>query len=51
MPKSRGRTLSGVAQAFLDEPLLFKPGGAQSIERLRGIDAFPSGEVGFGESG
>lgn len=25
MPKSRGRTLSGVAQALLDDPLLFEP--------------------------
>ncbi|EUB86281.1 DNA-3-methyladenine glycosylase family protein [Pseudomonas sp. GM30] len=34
MPKSRGRTLSGVAQALLDDPLLFEPGRAGGVARL-----------------
>jgi DNA-3-methyladenine glycosylase II len=34
MPKSRGRTLSGVAQALLDDPLLFEPGREDGIARL-----------------
>jgi DNA-3-methyladenine glycosylase II len=34
MPKSRGRTLSGVAQALLDDPLLFAPGREDGIARL-----------------
>ncbi len=34
MPKSRGRTLSGVAQALLDDPLLFEPGRDDGIARL-----------------
>jgi DNA-3-methyladenine glycosylase II len=34
MPKSRGRTLSGVAQALLDDPLLFEPGRESGVERL-----------------
>lgn len=34
MPRSRGRTLSGVAQALLDEPLLFEPGREDGIARL-----------------
>jgi DNA-3-methyladenine glycosylase II len=34
MPKSRGRTLSGVAQALLDDPLLFEPGREGGIARL-----------------
>ena len=40
MPKSRGRTLSGVAQALLDDPLLFEPnreGGASRLLALHGI--------------
>jgi DNA-3-methyladenine glycosylase II len=40
MPKSRGRTLSGVAQALLDDPLLFEPGregGAARLLALHGI--------------
>jgi DNA-3-methyladenine glycosylase II len=34
MPKSRGRTLSGVAQALLDDPLLFDPGREGGVARL-----------------
>jgi DNA-3-methyladenine glycosylase II len=34
MPKSRGRTLSGVAQALLDDPLLFEPGRQDGVARL-----------------
>ncbi|WP_223541283.1 DNA-3-methyladenine glycosylase family protein [Pseudomonas sp. BF-RE-26] len=34
MPKSRGRTLSGVAQALLDDPRLFEPGREGGIARL-----------------
>ncbi|ROM92559.1 DNA-3-methyladenine glycosylase [Pseudomonas brassicacearum] len=34
MPKSRGRTLSGVAQALLDDPLLFEPGRDDGVARL-----------------
>jgi DNA-3-methyladenine glycosylase II len=34
MPKSRGRTLSGVAQALLDDPLLFEPGREGGMARL-----------------
>ncbi|EJN29654.1 3-methyladenine DNA glycosylase/8-oxoguanine DNA glycosylase [Pseudomonas sp. GM78] len=34
MPKSRGRTLSGVAQAVLDDPLLFEPGRQDAVKRL-----------------
>lgn len=34
MPKSRGRTLSGVAQALLDDPLLFEPGRPDGVARL-----------------
>ncbi|KJZ43341.1 DNA-3-methyladenine glycosylase [Pseudomonas fluorescens] len=34
MPKSRGRTLSGVAQALLDDPRLFEPGQDDGIARL-----------------
>jgi DNA-3-methyladenine glycosylase II len=34
MPKSRGRTLSGVAQALLDDPLLFEPGRPGCVARL-----------------
>lgn len=34
MPKSRGRTLSGVAQALLDEPLLMTPGREGGVARL-----------------
>jgi len=40
MPKSRGRTLSGVAQALLDDPLLFAPdrqGGVARLLALYGI--------------
>ncbi|MGJ7514844.1 DNA-3-methyladenine glycosylase family protein [Pseudomonas baetica] len=40
MPKSRGRTLSGVAQALLDDPLLFEPdrqGGVARLLALYGI--------------
>ncbi|QHF52371.1 DNA-3-methyladenine glycosylase [Pseudomonas sp. S49] len=34
MPKSRGRTLSGVAQALLDEPSLFEPNREGGVARL-----------------
>ncbi|MFU2325168.1 DNA-3-methyladenine glycosylase family protein [Pseudomonas sp. NFX98] len=34
MPKSRGRTLSGVAQALLADPLLFEPGREGGVARL-----------------
>ncbi|UII70450.1 DNA-3-methyladenine glycosylase [Pseudomonas sp. HN11] len=36
MPKARGRTLSGVAQAFLDDPRLFEPQASlkESVARL-----------------
>ncbi|MBF6032638.1 DNA-3-methyladenine glycosylase 2 family protein [Pseudomonas sp. P155] len=34
MPKSRGRTLSGVAQALLDEPDLFEPHRDSGVARL-----------------
>jgi DNA-3-methyladenine glycosylase II len=34
MPKSRGRTLSGVAQAWLDDPSLFAPEREDGVARL-----------------
>ncbi|MEX3773458.1 DNA-3-methyladenine glycosylase [Pseudomonas sp. MYb118] len=34
MPKSRGRTLSGVAQALLDDPSLMTPGSEGGVARL-----------------
>ena len=34
MPKSRGRTLSGVAQALRDDPRLFEPGREDGVARL-----------------
>ncbi|EJM72918.1 DNA-3-methyladenine glycosylase family protein [Pseudomonas sp. GM55] len=34
MPKNRGRTLSGVAQALLDDPRLFEPGREGGVARL-----------------
>ncbi|MGO4310354.1 DNA-3-methyladenine glycosylase [Pseudomonas sp. KB_15] len=34
MPKSRGRTLSGVAQALLDDPRLFESGREGGVARL-----------------
>ncbi|MCY1262838.1 3-methyladenine DNA glycosylase 2 [Pseudomonas jessenii] len=34
MPKSRGRTLLGVAQALLDDPRLFEPGREGGVARL-----------------
>ncbi|MCY0108545.1 DNA-3-methyladenine glycosylase 2 family protein [Pseudomonas monsensis] len=34
MPKSRGRTLSGMAQALLEDPLLFEPGRESGVARL-----------------
>ncbi|MNN07371.1 DNA-3-methyladenine glycosylase 2 [compost metagenome] len=34
MPKSRGRTLSGVAQALLDDPRLFEAGREGGVVRL-----------------
>ena len=34
MPRSRGRTLSGVAQALLDDPCLFEPGREGAVARL-----------------
>nr|WP_256679698.1 DNA-3-methyladenine glycosylase [Pseudomonas sp. PB120] len=34
MPKSRGRTLSGVAQALLEDPRLFEPGREKGVARL-----------------
>lgn len=34
MPKSRGRTLSGVAQALLDDPSLFAPQREDGVARL-----------------
>ncbi|KAB0500110.1 DNA-3-methyladenine glycosylase family protein [Pseudomonas vancouverensis] len=34
MPRSRGRTLSGVAQALLDDPRLFEPGREGGVGRL-----------------
>ncbi|WP_447803513.1 DNA-3-methyladenine glycosylase family protein [Pseudomonas serbica] len=37
MPKSRGRTLSGVAQALLDDPLLFEPGRQGGVKRLQAL--------------
>lgn len=40
MPKSRGRTLSGVAQALLEEPSLFEPnreGGVARLLALHGV--------------
>jgi DNA-3-methyladenine glycosylase II len=40
MPKSRGRTLSGVAQALLDDPVLFepaRPGGVARLLALHGV--------------
>jgi DNA-3-methyladenine glycosylase II len=40
MPKSRGRTLSGVAQALLEEPSLFEPnreGGVSRLLALHGV--------------
>jgi DNA-3-methyladenine glycosylase II len=62
MPKSRGRTLSGVAQASLDDPLLFESGTARllalhgigdwtaqyiALRMLRDMDGFPTGDVGL----
>ncbi|WP_085606591.1 MULTISPECIES: DNA-3-methyladenine glycosylase [unclassified Pseudomonas] len=62
MPKSRGRTLSGVAQASLDDPLLFASGTARllalhgigdwtaqyiALRQLRDMDGFPTGDVGL----
>jgi len=62
MPKSRGRTLSGVAQALLDDPLLFESGTARllalhgigdwtaqyiALRQLRDMDGFPTGDVGL----
>jgi DNA-3-methyladenine glycosylase II len=62
MPKSRGRTLSGVAQALLDDPLLFASGTARllalhgigdwtaqyiALRMLRDMDGFPTGDVGL----
>ncbi|MFM9382018.1 DNA-3-methyladenine glycosylase family protein [Pseudomonas sp. UV AK001] len=62
MPKSRGRTLSGVAQASLDDPLLFESGTARllalhgigdwtaqyiALRQLRDMDGFPTGDVGL----
>lgn len=62
MPKSRGRTLSGVAQALLDDPLLFESGTARllalhgigdwtaqyiALRMLRDMDGFPTGDVGL----
>lgn len=62
MPKSRGRTLSGVAQALLDDPLLFESGTARllalhgigdwtaqyiALRMLREMDGFPTGDVGL----
>ncbi len=37
MPKSRGRTLSGVAQALLDEPSLFEPNRDAGVAQLLGL--------------
>ncbi|WP_408598579.1 DNA-3-methyladenine glycosylase family protein [Pseudomonas sp. PLMAX] len=37
MPKSRGRTLSGVAQALVDDPLLFEPDRQGGVKRLLGL--------------
>jgi DNA-3-methyladenine glycosylase II len=34
MPKSRGRTLSGVAQSLLEEPSLFEPNREDGVARL-----------------
>lgn len=62
MPKSRGRTLSGVAQASLDDPLLFASGTARllalhgigdwtaqyiALRQLRDMDGLPTGDVGL----
>lgn len=62
MPKSRGRTLSGIAQALLDDPLLFAYGTARllalhgigdwtaqyiALRQLRDMDGFPTGDVGL----
>ncbi|SCZ20140.1 DNA-3-methyladenine glycosylase II [Pseudomonas sp. LAIL14HWK12:I2] len=62
MPKSRGRTLSGVAQASFDDPLLFASGTARllalqgigdwtaqyiALRQLRDMDGFPTGDVGL----
>jgi len=62
MPKSRGRTLSGVAQASLEDPLLFASGTARllalhgigdwtaqyiALRQLRDMDGFPTGDVGL----
>jgi len=62
MPKSRGRTLSGVAQASLEDPLLFASGTARllalhgigdwtaqyiALRMLRDMDGFPTGDVGL----
>ncbi|MET0845046.1 MAG: DNA-3-methyladenine glycosylase [Pseudomonas sp.] len=38
MPKSRGRTLSGVAQALLDDPLLFDTGREGAVARLLALN-------------
>ena len=38
MPKTRGRTLSGVAQALLDDPLLFEPGREGGVARLLALN-------------
>ncbi|MGE8067275.1 DNA-3-methyladenine glycosylase family protein [Pseudomonas sp. NPDC089569] len=37
MPKSRGRTLSGLAQALLDDPALFDPDRPEGVARLRAL--------------
>ncbi|APC17906.1 3-methyladenine DNA glycosylase 2 [Pseudomonas frederiksbergensis] len=37
MPKSRGQTLSGVAQALLDDPLLFEAGRDGGVTRLMAL--------------
>ncbi|WP_085580511.1 MULTISPECIES: DNA-3-methyladenine glycosylase [unclassified Pseudomonas] len=62
MPKSRGRTLSGVAQALLDDPSLFESGVTRllalhgigdwtaqyiALRQLRDMDGFPTGDVGL----
>ncbi|MFJ4194554.1 DNA-3-methyladenine glycosylase family protein [Pseudomonas sp. NPDC089534] len=62
MPKSRGRTLSGVAQALLEDPSLFESGVPRllalhgigdwtaqyiALRQLRDMDGFPTGDVGL----
>jgi DNA-3-methyladenine glycosylase II len=44
MPKSRGRTLSGVAQALLDDPLLFEPDREGGVTRLLALLAKAIGQ-------